>query len=495
MIMKIILLFVFFQMGLISFSQIIELDHSKVGQREPFITIADDEQGGFVEVNVSEINHVFQNGEIKNYKWKDLGIKMEVKMDLSFDPEFILKNERGYIIIVKYYNTKEKQYEVHKCSFDSDFKLISDDVVWSEKEKNFNYWVVKKSSNDRFFIVSKMEIVNTDFKISYDIFDKELSKIKSGNIFMIKPENINPQSNSSANNPEGMLRSIDLLEEGDPIINFFGRLYLLGQNDVIPFDLELEQEITSYKICQDKDKKMVLIGSYQENPKTAQKRTGMALIRFNEDLTVNSQSYELLPEEFDISADDLYAKSKNKNSEQRVNKAHGYLLSAAISEDGSVRAVYFGSTFDKDWSFNNPIMPPLQNLCIVQLNKSDEFTNKIVIPITLNTAEGLKAIHGKNHTIIASDDYQCNYNVMHNFEPNLERDKKTTLGFDKQLVIIDVDHSNNSSTRKVVVAKNDQDKLPNGFYVNYCASNEPKFLLAGCYIREKIVKFTWLTAE
>jgi hypothetical protein len=432
--------------SIFSFSQNIELvaHENEIKDSRPYhITQFKD---GFIMVNPFYIQiYDAQSKLIKTKSWKSIKFS-ELKYDLvekkntsnpnpSFKPMALKKIPDGVITYV-YYEPSEGDAKIVEYRFTEELELISEKVITQMEQKrgyskhyahaSMDFFISKESDH---FVLAQYSIsskeTNNIHNLEYKILNFDFTIVESGSCIL-------PEYNfrySIAEVPQYALKSIEVLSEGDPYINLGGRLYLIHSNNVLPLEISPQKEVSSYKLKQDKNGALVLIGTYFESQKEVQ--TGLVIMRFDDELNVVSEEYLEFHSDFYLTPTELINKrfsyafsNKNelglKTKGSLLKKGPSVIIDAKLNEDGTIHAVFHGVA-----QYGNAGNCP-QNISMVKINSDNVIEAQNIFPYEFTAhqvgtqIQNFKAFFNNNQIYLLTTDYPQNYDSSGNYKPALD---------------------------------------------------------------------------
>ena len=365
--------------------------------------------------------------------WKDIKFQnTKFAQDGSFKDKHVWTNNDDIFLAIISKNAKLKEYQLLKCQFDSKLNLISEEIVErfpldyvdqsSNKISGSEYDLIKMENSD-YYLFSRISLIEKKgFKMEYTILNLDLKVISKGVLDL--PQINVKETEDKYTAMKRVLNSSKILDEGDLVINVNDQLYLVGQNNIMKLDLDLEHNLSSYQIIQDVNKKIILIGSYIEGSGES-KKSGVAIIRINnEDFSVTSQNYELLSDNFDLKTNELNRKLSGSKYNSVSNIAKPFVFRTKINENGNIKLAVFGLTegFNDYGKFIGT-----ENIDIITFNNKDEILQEVVIPKSNTKFEDNQVIFSEKNTLVLSKDYSHNYKSNLEYLPTFEEKKNNQL--------------------------------------------------------------------
>lgn len=444
--MKYKLLILCVVLSTVSFSQKIEfkIEENDLKSEHVYHVTAFDH--GFVLVNPFYVQiYDTDNKLLKTKPWSSISFK-ELKYDLVEkkntvynDPSFkpiAVKKTNDRILVYVYYEPKEEPAKILEYQFTNELEFVSERRITimdqhSGYSKNFAYASMDcfQSEESQHFILAQYTISSkkTGYKhiLEYQILNFDFEIISQAKVNLPEYKTINLINEI----PYSTLKSLEVLNEGDPYINLGGKLFLLNENEAIPLDLSLSRQIISYKLKQDKNKNLILIGTYLKPDEKMP--TGFVVIRFDDDLNLISEHYGEFHSDFYLTPTELINKrfsfaSSNKNElglktkGSLLYKKGAMLIDAKLNEDGSIMAVFTGST-----KYGNTGSVP-QNIAMLKIDKDNNIESQKVVPYefanhqVLTKIQKFKVLFSSNSMVLFATDYPQNYDENGNYKPTLE---------------------------------------------------------------------------
>jgi hypothetical protein len=426
------------------FSQKIELQAEIKGLKTVYSSIMTSTENGFISVNPYHIEIYNQeNNLLKSKPWSSVSFK-EVKYtqkekknyiaDELFEP-FAARKSEEILLIYVYYKPSEGTAKIVEYKFSSNLDFISERQITSI-ERNITSskstyvaamgFFRSKQSNHFIFAQYTISSKSTGYKhsLEYQILNFDIELTSSGN-FILPTYKANIPDYQV---PASSVHSMEVLEEGDPIINLGGSLYLLNDNKAILLEIEPSRQINSYKLKQDKNKNIVLIGTYLD--KNDSKHTGYVVMRFDKNLDVVSEDYgvfhsdfyltptELINKKFQhasANGDELGSKSKGK----LIHKNSSILIDAHLNYNGTIHAVFSGFAKYHYGDYSH-------NISMVEIDLDGEISSEKVFPHEIPAYE---IVGGNNRTealfenekiFLFTRDYTSNYNSDNEYKPSIQ---------------------------------------------------------------------------
>ena len=446
--LKAIVLFSFVLLSQLAYSQTIEFNNKFDKLLYPDNNLSHFEEG-FVNVSIYRILVV--NEKSNSYlekEWKNIKmVHSKFSTDFSFQPTFCTVVNNQIKVAINWSGKKSRQ--IILCTLDLDLNLVDEKIIaeipyYNEKDKKNWGYSFHKSQKNNFYIFSQI----IEFKpetgkgdhLDYFVFNDLFDVVNQGSVTLPKPVSKDYYRN------EKNVGSIFCLEEGDPLINFDGGLFLLGAKEASPLIFELEHNILSYRILDINAKTIGLVGSYTSGSGQS-KKSGVALIKLNsETLEQIDQIYIPLNQKFDIKADDLFEQMiANSDRELTINNSKPILKDAIVDKNGIIRVVIAGH----ETSGSSNLTSGVNNIDILGLSENGEIIFENVVAKRYMNTE-LDVLFGENKTMVFAKDHTSNFDENGNFFPN----KKTNyneLGAGKLINhFIVFDHSQNKSTNKLL---------------------------------------------
>jgi hypothetical protein len=363
---------------------------------------------GFVHVSTSKIILFNEkDNSLKEKEWKTIKTQLCKFSDGgSFNPTFcFVKNDRIKVAIK---SNGKKGRQIIVCTLDMDLNLIEEKLVaeipyYEEKDKK--NWAVSfhKSPKNNFYVFAQTLEFKPDFgkgdHLQYCILNEQFELVFDGKVDLPKPNSKDYYRN------EKNVGSIFCLDEGDPIINFDGMLFLLGQKGAMQLNFELDYTINSYKILKLEPKSISLVGSYQAN-----NGSGIALIKLDAtSLEQIDQQYIPLNPIFDLTSEAIFeGTTKGNVSNQTKNDAIPIIFDAQLDNKGILRVMLVGYG-SKTGS---------TNIDILGISKTGEVLFEKVVPKKYVNFEKLEVIFTSEKTIVFSNDHLSNFDETGNFKPS-----------------------------------------------------------------------------
>lgn len=400
-------------------------------------------EDGFVDVSTFRITLFNEKtNTLIEKEWKKINTQLcKFDDDFSFLPTFCAVTNNQIKVAINWRGKKFKQ--IILCTFDMDLNLVDEKVIaeiayYNEKDKKNWALSFHKSPKNNFYIFSQV----LEFKpeagkgdnLEYYVLNDQFEIIRQGKVDLPKPISKDYYRNDKN------VGSIFCLDEGDPIINYDGMLFLLGEKDALQVNFDLDYSIHSYKILNLDINTIALIGSYSN-----EKNSGIAVIKLRpSDLEQMDQYYIPLSSEFDLTADVLYeAMLSGKRPEQTKSNAKPLVFDAQLDKKGNIRVVLIGYNTQNG-------SPNLNNIDILGISKNGELLFEKVIAKRYMNIEDLEVIFTEDKTIIFAEDHTSNFNDGGSFLP----DKKTNydeLASGKLINhFIVYDHSEDKFTNRVI---------------------------------------------
>jgi hypothetical protein len=437
--MKVFLLILLNLVSIISFSQNIELvaHENEIKDSRPYhITQF---ENGFILVNPFYIQiYDTQSKLIKTKSWKTIKFS-ELKYDLvekknttdpnpSFKP-MALKKIPGGLIIYVYYEPSEGNAKIVEYRFNDELDLTSEKLITKMQQKrgyskqyayaSMDFFPSKESDHFVFaqYSISSKE-TNSIHILEYKILNFNFNIIDSGSVNL--PEYKSRYLISEV--PQFALMSVEVLNEGDPYINLGGQLFLFNSNDILPLEISPQKDISSYKLKQDKNGMLVLIGTYFEPQREVQ--TGLVVMRFDNELNVVSEEYLEFHSDFYLTPTELINKrysyafsNKNelglKTKGSLLKKKPSVIIDAKLNDDGTIHAVFHGVA-----QYGNAGNCP-QNISMVKINVDNNIVSQKIFPYEFTDhqvgtqIQNFRAFFNNSQVYLLASDYpQVNFPVF-----------------------------------------------------------------------------------
>lgn len=409
---------------------------------------------GFILVTIYEIQYYSKStSKLTSKNWDELELKevdykekkkANIIVESSpFKPVATWKTETGFSILV-FYKPEGANSKLIKYNLDNSLNLKSEEILSSiarptDKSLEYNFIVCEKAENSNYFVYSQLSTFKNDpiAKLEYVILNSDLNVHSKGKMTLpeIKATNSYP---TKADKLKTSINSIEILQEGDPIINLDGTLYLIHDDELEPLDIKPEKSIDSYKLLQDKNKDVILVGTYHDGDNGKDRARGYVVMKLSDDLQVAEQEYVPFSNEFELGATELIKKrhsiatSKDLGVDNKgpfVSELNAKIIDANINEKGVISLVFCG------YSQYQGVPNVPENIAMIAIDAEMNLIGEHTFPyefadyFLLNPHQKFEVYFDANEMYLFATDYPENYNDKGEYAPSSEKIKYHTQNF------------------------------------------------------------------
>lgn len=460
------------------YAQKIEFKKSIKGVEKVHRSVIATFEESFILVTKYEIQYYDANkGILNNRNWSDIAFKEleytekkkknTIILQSPFNPVSVRRTQNGFSVLVLYKPEKGSS-KLLEYKFDNELKLTGEILITTislPDNKKMVYSIdCTKSDKTDFYIfsmITKGESTGGQSVRSFEYFalDAEYNIYMKGKMSL--PER-KPNSDYSYNTPQ---KTIMILEEGDPLMNVNGELYLVNKDELLKLEVTPEKTVDSYVLLQNKRKDLVIVGTYNEIVGN-KKMTGYVVLRYDQNLSFISGDYNLFEDNFQLTPSELintgnyggqtskkFGVTHNMNFQGRCPAS---VIEAHLNDDGSIFAAFVGCAGYKE---QDAILKIPQNISFLVLNNDNTIKKQVTFPYEFGQYpnyefQKFRMQFTENSMILIGADYSVNFDSDRNYKPSMEKIQYINSDISTFSIALNLD--NDEITRKGLSLKTEK---------------------------------------